>query len=311
MKKSIKHLCGYFVLFALFFTPLFLHAQTITTVAGTGTGGFSGDGGAATAATVYNPYDAAFDAAGNIYIADYTNHRIRKINTSGVISTIAGTGTSGYSGDGGDATAARLNSPIGLTVDAAGNVYIADYGNQRVRKVTTAGVITTVAGTGTIGSSGDRGAATAAGLYNPSDVVLDTAGNIYIADCYNQRIRRVNTSGIITTYAGTGSASFSGDGGLATAATFQFPIGIEIDRSGQLYIADQSNRRIRKITASGIISTIAGTGTASFSGDGGAATAATFSTLITSVAKDAAGNIYVGDGNNYRIRKIEDRKSVV
>ena len=196
---------------------------TIDTIAGTGTEGYSGDGGAATAAQLNNPRGVAVDGSGNVYIADLSNNRIRKVDGSGNISTIAGTGTQGYSGDGGAATAARLNWPQQVAVDGTGNVYIADTGNQRIRKVDGAGNISTFAGTGTEGYSGDGGAATAARLNSPQEVALDNAGNVYIADTGNDRIRKVDGSGNISTFAGTGTEGYSGDGGRSDRGAAEQP----------------------------------------------------------------------------------------
>ncbi len=222
----------------------------ITTIAGNGTWGYSGDGGLATNAKITNPSDVAIDASGNIYIADNGNKRIRKVNsTTGIITTLAGNGTSGYSGDGGLATTASLNSLTGLTVDASGNIYISDFDNNRIRKVNSNnGIITTVAGNGTSGYSGDGGLATTASIYEATDISLDIRGNIYIADRSN-RIRKVNiTSGIITTVAGNGTFGYSGDGGIATDAEITYPHGVAIDVIGSIYISDIGNHRIRKVT---------------------------------------------------------------
>jgi len=222
----------------------------ISTVAGTGVYGFSGDGGAATAAQLANPIAVSVDSAGNLYIADLDNFRIRKVDaTTGVINTVAGTGVYGFSGDGGPATAAQLKSPYAVSVDSAGNLYIADIFNQRIRKVDAAtGVISTVAGTGVYGSSGDGGVAIAVRLAFPIDVSVDSAGNLYIADNDSNRIRKVDvTTGVISTVAGTSAWGFSGDGGAATAAQLRTPVAISLDGAGNLYIADRSNQRIRKV----------------------------------------------------------------
>jgi hypothetical protein len=275
----------------------------ISTLAGNGTPGFSGDGGAATAAELYGPSGVATDRAGNIYIDDYSNNCIRKINTSGIISTFAGNGTPGFSGDGGSATAAELSYPIGVATDGAGNVYIADYNNQRIRKVNTSGIISTFAGNGTGGFSGNGGSATAAELNGPSGIAIDRAGNVYIADYYNYRIRNVNTSGIISTFAGDSLHGFSGDGGAATTAELNAPSGIATDSAGNIYINDNHNNRIRKVNTSGIISTLAGNGTSGFSGDGGTATAAELN-YPSGVVTNAAGNVYIADWNNNRIREV-------
>ena len=278
-------------------------AGVISTVAGSGTAGFSGDSSAATAAQLNTPADVAPDGAGNLYITDRGNERIRKVDSAGVISTVAGSGTAGFSGDGGAATAAQLNEPYGVAVDSSGNLYIAEWNNNRIRKVDSAGVISTVAGTGTAGYSGDGGAATAAQLSNPQDVALDAAGNLYIADVNNNRIRKVNSAGVISTVAGTGTAGFSGDGGAATSAQLHWPRGVALDGAGNLYIVDNNNHRIRKVDSSGSISTVAGTGTAGYSGDGGAATSAQLSNP-RGVALDGAGNLYIADTSNNRIRKV-------
>jgi uncharacterized protein YjdB len=275
----------------------------ISTIAGDGIAGNTGDGGAATAARLYYPYDVATDHAGNIYIADLSDNRIRKISTSGIISAFAGSGAFGSGGDGGPATAAQLYHPSGVAIDNSGNVYIADLYNHKIRMVNTSGIISTVSGTGTYGFSGDGGAATAAELYYPYHVNADASGNIYIADCYNQRIRKVNAAGIISTFAGNGSYGYSGDGSPATAAGLYFPTSVATDASGNVIIADFDDNRIRKVNPLGVISTIAGTGAYGYSGDGGAATAAQF-WLPGAVATDSAGNVYVSDYYNNAIRKV-------
>jgi sugar lactone lactonase YvrE len=280
---------------------------TITTVAGTGTPGFSGDGGPATSAGLYSPQGVAVDAAGNLYIAEHYNYRVRKVSTSGTITTVAGNGSYGFSGDGGPATSAALANPHGLAVDAVGNLYIADTGNARVRKVSTLGTITTVAGNGTPGFSGDGGAATDAQLDGPSGVAFDAAGNLYVADKYNHRVRRVSVSGVITTVAGSGdvgflAGGFSGDGGAATDAQLDGPSGVAFDAAGNLYVADRNNNSVRKVSVSGVISTVAGTDDG-FSGDGGPATNAQL-TSPSGVAVDAAGNLYIADDGNDRVRRV-------
>jgi len=279
-------------------------AGSIYTVAGTGSYGYSGDGGPATDAQLRYPGGVAIDSAGNLYLADTNNHRIRKVNTGGTITTIAGTGEAGYSGDGGAATSAKLYQPRGIAIDSADNLYIADYYNNRIRKVNTGGTITTVAGTGTAGYSGDGGAATSAKLYYPYDVAIDSSGNLYIADTFNHRIRKVNTGGTITTVAGTGSYGYSGDGGAATSAKLYYPRGVATDSAGSFYIADNLNHRIRKVNTGGTITTVAGTGSAGYSGDGGAATDAKLNNPY-GVAIDSAGNLYIADKENHRIRFVE------
>ena len=218
-------------------------------------------------------------------------------STTGIITTIAGNGIAGYSGDGGLATNAELNNPYGVAVDSNGNIYIADTNNNRIRKVnSTTGIITTIAGNGTAGYSGDGGLATNAELYYPYGVAVDSNGNIYIADTYNNRIRKVNsTTGIITTIAGNGTAGYSGDGGPATNAQLNYPYGVAVDSSGNIYIADTDNNRIRKVNSTtGIITTIAGNGNPGYSGDGGPATNAELYDP-SGVAVDSNGNIYIAD----------------
>jgi len=226
----------------------------ITTVAGGGTNPVGiGDGGPATAAILNRPQGVAVDASGNIYIAEEDGHRIRKVDPSGIITTVAGNavsgynGVSGYSGDGGPATAATLHSPRGVDVDTQGNLYIADTQNYRIRKIDTSGIITTVVGNGTLGSSGDGGPATQAKLCMPQDATVDAQGNIYIADWCSQRIRIVNTSGIITTVAGNGVSGYSGDGGPPTEAQLNYPISVAMDHQHNIYISENSNHCIRKV----------------------------------------------------------------
>ena len=278
-------------------------AGIISTFAGTGAPGFSGDGGPATAAKLWEPMSVSIDAIGNMYIADNANFVIRKVTTAGIISTIAGDTTQGYSGDGGPATAAALNQPSYACADAAGNVFIADEFNSVIRKVNTAGIISTFAGDTTQGYSGDGGPATAAQLSYASGIALDVAGNFYIADNANNRIRKVNTSGIITTIAGNGTLGYSGDGGPATAAELSAPTFITTDNAGNVYFTDGNNNRLRMINTAGIISTIAGNGLMGYGGDGGPATAAKLNTP-QGITIDAAGNLYIADWSNNRVRKV-------
>ncbi len=276
----------------------------ITTVAGTGVPGYNGDGGVATSAQLNSPYGVAVDAWGNLFIADSENQRVRKVTASRVITTVAGTGVAGYNGDGGAATSAQLNYPYGVAVDPSGNLFIADFNNQRIRKVAASGVITTVAGTGVAGYNGDGGVATSAQLNYPFSVVVDSSGNLFIDDYGNQRIRKVATSGIITTVAGTGVAGYNGDGGVATSAQLNDPWGVTVDSSGNLFIADYGNQRIRKVATSGIITTVAGTGVAGYNGDGADATSAQLNNP-DGVAVDASGNLFIADSTNQRIRKVD------
>ena len=275
---------------------------TISSVAGTGAAGFSGDGGPATAARLSNPTDVVVDGAGDLFIADYGNHRIRKVSPSGRISTFAGTGANGYSGDGGPALQAGLSNPVGEALDTSGDLLFADYGNHTVRKVDTAGVISTVAGTGTAGYSGDGGSASAAQLRSPAEVVANGA-TVLISDAGNARVRSVSATGVISTIAGTGTSGYSGDGGPATAAKLAYPAGLARDSSGNVFIADFTGNTIREIVPSGLISTVAGTGIAGYSGDSGPAAAAQLNGP-SRVNLDAAGNFYISDYNNHRIRKV-------
>jgi trimeric autotransporter adhesin len=265
----------------------------------------SGDGGLATSAKMYWPSGVALDASGNIYIADLLNHRIRMVmKSTGIISTVAGNGISGYSGDGGLAPSAALNNPRGIALDTSANIYIADIGNHRIRMVTkSTGIISTVAGVGKFGNTGDGGLATSAKLYNPQGVAVDALGNIYIADTWNHRIRMVTkSSGVISTVAGNGTRGYSGDGGLATLAALNIPRGIALDRSGNIYIADTLNHRIRIVTKStGVISTVAGNGTSGYSGDGGPAALCLLDSP-SNIAVDVSGNIYICDTKNNRLR---------
>lgn len=285
-----------------------LYAQNITTAAGSSTAGFAGDGAAATAARLSSPYGVAIDAAGNMYIADESNHRIRKVSTTGIITTIAGTGFGGYlpAHDGGPATAAWLRWPRGIAVDAVGNVYFSDYGNNIIRKISTAGIISTIAGTpgGIPSFSGDGGPATAANLGQAWGVAVDNSGNVFIADQLNHRIRKINTAGIITTVAGTGFAVFTADGVAATSSNLNEPTGVAVDAAGNIYIADNANNRVRKVNTSGIISTIAGYGLPyGYTGDGGLATAARLY-YPRGIHVDAGGNVFIADWNNNVVRKI-------
>ncbi len=294
MKKILLGLS--LTVFGLSFTT----AQTINTVAGNYAlgAGYSGDGGPATAAELWGGYYVAFDASGNYYIADQTNNVIRKVNTSGIISTFAGNGIGGYSGDGGQATAAEFTAPFGIAFDANGNMYIGDTYNNRVRKINTSGIISTFAGNGINGFTGDGGQATAAEIFNPMDVTFDANGNLYIADQTNNVVRKVNTSGVISTYAGNGAAGFSGDGGQAYLAEMTAPTAMAVDGAGNLYISDQQNYVIRMVDLSQNIHTIAGKhGFQGYSGDGGPATAAELWNPF-GLAFDTHGNLFVSDGNS-------------
>ena len=263
-------------------------AGIITTVAGTGTAGFSGDGGLATSARLNGPRTLDVDRNGNSYIVDTNNNRVRRVDTAGRITTIAGTGTAGFSGDGGKATSARLDTPHGIVVDGVGNVYIADPPNQRIRKVDTGGRITTVAGNGSSGYNGDGIPATSARLKYPKGVEIGPDGLLYIADNNNHRVRRVDADGTIRTVAGTGSSGFSGDGGPATAARLAEPRNIDFGPDGSLYIVDQVNDRIRRVSPGGTITTFA-------SGFG----------LARDVAVDGAGNVFVADESHKKVYRVD------
>ncbi len=282
-------------------------AGNISTIAGLGPTAV-GDGAAAASSSLQTPSGAAVDSSGNVYIADTSNHRVRRVDAStGNISTIAGTGTAGNTGDGAAATSATLDSPRAAAVDASGNVYIADTGNNRIRRVDTSGNIAAFAGTGTVGSTGDGGAATSATLSNPRGVAVDASGNVYIADTSNHRVRKVDAStGNISTVTGDGTGGFNGDG-AALLARLDSPYGVAVDSSGDLHIADTGNNRVRKVYAVGggtVINTVAGSGAAGYSGDGGAATAAQLNAPIN-VALDSAGNLYIADSGNHRVRRVD------
>lgn len=279
----------------------------IDTVAGYGPAGYAGDNGSATAADLNGPHSVAIDATGNIYIADMWNNCIRKVTAStGIITTVAGNGTAGYSGDGGAAASAELYHPSGVALDTAGNIYIADFANNRIRKVTVStNFISTVAGNGTAGYNGDGGSAISAVLNTPYSVAVDASGNIYISDTNNYRVRKVTAStGVISTVAGTGTGGYSGNGGAATSAKISQPMGLALDAASNVYFADWGNAVIREVTAStGNISTVAGSGSNGFSGDGGPATTAKLY-YPYGVAVDTAGNIYIADDVNNRVRKV-------
>lgn len=276
----------------------------ITTVAGTGTPGFGGDGGAATSAQISRPREIAIDADGNLYLTDSGNNRIRKISPSGIITTIAGTGNEGFSGDGSAASSASIYRPYGIAVDNHGNIFFVDGGNIRVRKINKSGIISTVAGNGEYGFSGDGGPALSAQLGKPYAVAVDSKGNLYISELDNRRIRKVDKSGKIRTIVGNGTASLSGDDGPATSATIANVTGIAVDKSGNIYFADSLTDRIRKISTKGIITTVAGGGSAN-PGDGGLATSAKLDAPIA-VAIDSLGQIYFSEVNRNRVRKIDN-----
>ncbi|MGA9657555.1 MAG: hypothetical protein WBQ60_00440 [Asticcacaulis sp.] len=278
----------------------------ITTVAGTGGYGFTGDGGPATAAQLAGPTDVAITPAGELLITD-VYQRVRRISANGTISTLAGNGTIGFSGDGGPAINASFRSLVGIAIDATGNVYVADSGNNRVRRIGIDGIITTVAGNGGSGFGGDGELATQATVQGPQFLAFDASGALYITQS-DSRIRRVGIDGLVSTVAGTGMADFSGDGGLATQASLNYPSGIFVNANGEKYVADRENYRIRKISVNGVISTVAG----GYLGNGGLATNAylrrgLFVTPLgtpTNVAVDNRGNVYVSSRYSHEIRKV-------
>ena len=267
-------------------------------------GGGAGDGKNALLASLNAPADVVVDAAGNLYIADQYNFRVRKVDTAGVITTVSGNGVPGYGGDGGPAANAVLGGPTGLALDATGNLYVADLGSSSVRKITPSGQISTIAGTGVFGVDPDGGPATSTRLSFPANVAIAANGALYIAESGGHRIRKVDTNGIITTVAGNGNAGFGGDGGAAIAAQLAFPRGIAVDAAGNIYIADSDNNRIRKVDVSGVITTVAGTGAAKFGGDGGPAVVAQLASP-RDLGFDADGNLCIADASNQRIRKID------
>jgi sugar lactone lactonase YvrE len=281
----------------------------ITTYAGNGSVGSTGDGGLATAATLNAPGGAgAVDAVGNVYIPDTNGSRVRKVTPAGIISTIAGNGTATHTGDGGLATAATVDAPRGVAIDASGNIFIVEAGYNVIRKIDTTGIITTYAGIPSLTAvtdSGDGGAATSANINTPRGIAVDVQGNLYIAESTGEVIRKVSTSGIISTVAGVGVAGNTGNGGAANVARLNAPDGVAVDAQGNYYIADASNSVVRKVTAStGIISLYAGNATGGYAGDGGLAYSAN---LLgpRSVAVDEGGNVYIADTNNFVVRKVD------
>ncbi len=279
------------------------------TIAGicTGNGGgcttFTGEGVPGTTARFCSPQGVAVDKSGNVYITDHMYNRIRKLDSSGYIYTIAGGSTKSYGGDGGPASAALINYPWGILVDSVGNIFFSDQDNNCIRKI-SGGIISTIAGTpGVGGFAGDGGPASSALMYHPKGIAMDCKGNLYISDFYNARIRKIDPSGIITTIGGTGVNGFSGDGGPATAAKIHATFGITVDKAGNVYLADANNQRVRMISNTGIMSTVAGIGYCASLGDGGPATAACFSSTYGVLADDEF-NLYISDHIGERVRKV-------
>ncbi len=278
-----------------------VYSQTVTTVAGSGIAGSSGDNGPATQAKIETAHGVAVDGQGNVYIADTRNHRVRKV-VKGNITTVAGTGQEGFSGDGGPGTAAQLSFPRGVAVDKQGNLYISDTGNSRIRRVSAGGTISTIAGTGVAGFDGDGGPATNAQLNYPRGLVLDSEGNLYVADSWNFRIRRITTAGTIETVAGNGSSGPFGDGRAATSASLGLIDALAFDGRGNLYLSDQYQHTIRKVVADGTIATVVGGGFGPAS-DGGLAAAATLK-FPKGLAADSEGNLFLADTFNHRVRRV-------
>ena len=276
-------------------------------MAGTGVAGFSGDNGPALNAQLSGPSDVALDRTGNLYIGDQKNSRVRRVDTRGIITTVAGNGTFGYSGDGGSALSAALSYPTGIDVDDSGNLYIADQFNYRIRKVTPQGTISTVAGNGTfnpLAAAGDGAQATTVQLGVPTDVDVAPDGSLYIPEYDTHRVRKVRSNGVIITIAGNGNYGSSGDGGLAVNALLNAPFRVALDTQGNLFIADYANNKVRRVdVTTGIITTVAGTGTAGIEGDGGPATLATLYGA-TGLTVDAGGNLYIAQSNSARVRVV-------
>ena len=282
----------------------------MTTYVGNGSSGFSGDGGKAIEGALNVPAGLAFDKSGNLYIADRNNHRIRKVNTRGIISTIAGTGTAGFSGDGAPAIKAQLNHPSGIAFDKKGNLFFSDRSNERIRVVDSKGNISTYAGNGKEGFKGDSGPALQASLDKPFGIAFDRKGNLYIADRGNNRVRRVSSQGIITTVAGDGGFFFMGDNGPAYRASVAGPTGVVVDDQGVLYIADRNNNRIRAVDAQGMITTVSGTGKQDYNGDSEVARETNLY-LPFGVALNPEGKLLVIDRSHYRIRSINLKRGSV
>ena len=278
------------------------------------THGDEGDGGAATTAYMSFPWAVAVDGAGNLFIADTFNSRIRRVDAlTGIITTYAGNGDYGSSGDGGAATSATLSYPYGVVVDGSGNVFIADTDNHRIRRVDAlSGIISTVVGTGEVGSAGDGGVATDAHIDTPHGLALDGEGNLFIADYDDHRVRRVDAfSGIITTVAGTGVLDFSADGVVATSAALYSPWAVAVDSAGNLFIADSTANRIMRVDAvTTIISTYAGTGAHGYAGDGAAADRAELDTP-NGIAVDGEGNLFIAEYDGHRVRRVDATSGLI
>lgn len=292
------------LLLALLLAATPLASDTITTIAGTGDPAFSGDGASAGEATLNRPTGIWFASDSSIYVSDTDNFRIRRISADGTITTVVGNGTEGFSGDGGPATDASINKAHGVAVSTDGEIILCDTRNHRIRKVAADGTISTIAGTGTAAFGGDEGPASEASLNRPHGLFLDDAGNIFFTDTNNNRVRRIDPMGRISTVAGNGVDESSGDGGFATEAGLRGPVGIVGDTIGTIYISERSGDLIRRIDAAGTIATVAGTGGRGFAGDAGPALSAELDGP-RGLALDSIGNLYMADRVNQRIRKVD------
>jgi len=282
----------------------------LTRFAGTGTAGYSGDGGSALKATLRIPAGLLADDKGNIYIADRDNHVVRKVNPKGIITTIAGNGTAGFSGDGGQAVKASFNFPSGLALDSKGNLYISDRSNNRIRVINSKGIVNTYAGNGEEGYGGDSGPALKARIDRPFGLAIDNKDNLYIADRRNNRIRKVNPSGIITTAAGDGGFFYMGDNGPAYRASIAGPTGVAVDNKGNLYIADRNNNRVRVVNKQGMIRTVAGTGQQHYNGEAELARDTNLH-LPFGLTVDDKGRLLIIDRSHYRIRRVDPMKGTI
>jgi len=275
----------------------------LNAAAGNGLESYAGDGGAAALAELNGPAGIAIDQAGTLYMADSANHRIRRVTAGGAIDTFAGTGTPGFSGDGGPAKQARLNGPLGVAVDSSGNVYISDTNNNRIREVSSGGTINTIAGNGNASFYGDGSPAGQASLHAPAGLAVAPDGTVYVADTLSERVRKIAPNGVIGTVAGNGLAGFSGDGGQGPAAALNQPASVALDGAGNLYVADQGNNRVRAVSPQGYITTVAGNGSNGSSGDGSAATGAALAGP-QGVAVDGAGNLYIALAGGNTLREV-------